>query len=200
MIYFTADQHFGHKKIIEYANRPFSSVQEMDQALVDYWNAAVLRDTDQVYVLGDFTLGGFRQAAKYFAQLRGRIFVIPGSHDQNWLQSSRFDQMALRSVGGQLVTVLSPLFTLEVSDYRLGDYDLPIVLSHYAMRVWDRSHYGSVHLYGHLHGQLAGSGRSFDVGVDAVGFAPISLDEVMTRIWIIDNYIANTFPTILRRF
>src|ERR1017187_8378616 len=54
--WFTADQHFGHKRIIELSGRPFGSVEEMNEAVVDRWNAVVAPD-DLVWVLGDFALG-----------------------------------------------------------------------------------------------------------------------------------------------
>ena len=49
------------------------------------------------------------------------------------------------------------------------------------MRVWDRSHYGSWHLFGHSHGALPGYGLSLDVGVDCTGFKPISLEQVAEK-------------------
>jgi calcineurin-like phosphoesterase family protein len=48
-IFFTADQHFGHKNIIKYCNRPFSSVEEMNKVMIDRWNEIVGKE-DTVYV------------------------------------------------------------------------------------------------------------------------------------------------------
>ena len=52
LIYFTADQHFGHANIIKHCNRPFGTVAEMDEYLLEQWNNCVGRN-DTVYILGD---------------------------------------------------------------------------------------------------------------------------------------------------
>ena len=44
-IYVTSDTHFNHKNIIEYCNRPYSSVEEMNKAIIDNWNS-VVKDED----------------------------------------------------------------------------------------------------------------------------------------------------------
>ena len=49
MIYFTSDQHFGHRNIIRFCSRPFSTVGEMDAALIWNWNKKV-EDDDTVYI------------------------------------------------------------------------------------------------------------------------------------------------------
>ena len=51
-VWFTADFHFGHNDIIRYCNRPFRSVEEMDQTILDRLNASV-KANDILYFLGD---------------------------------------------------------------------------------------------------------------------------------------------------
>ena len=53
MLYFSSDHHFFHANVIRYCNRPFGSVQEMNEALILNWNKTVTND-DIVYHLGDF--------------------------------------------------------------------------------------------------------------------------------------------------
>lgn len=154
MIFFTSDTHFGHTNIIKYCNRPFSTVAQMDRTCIDNWNARVGED-DTVYFLGDFC---FRKAPEYQAELNGNIVFIKGSHD-SWMKAPY-------------------LLPIEV---RVGNKDKTIVLCHYAMRSWEKSHYGSWHLFGHHHGKLPPYGLSFDVGVDCWDYYPVSLEEISLR-------------------
>ena len=55
-LWFTSDTHYGHTNIIKYCNRPFQSIEEMNQALADNWNDRVEAD-DKVWHLGDFAMG-----------------------------------------------------------------------------------------------------------------------------------------------
>ena len=55
MIFFTSDTHFNHKAIISYCSRPFESVEEMNDRLIDNWNQ-VVKPSDTVYHLGDFDI------------------------------------------------------------------------------------------------------------------------------------------------
>lgn len=154
MIYFTSDTHFDHANIMLYAPRPHASVDEMNEAIIQAWNDTV-KPGDVVYHLGDFA---FKRHAYFAERLAGQIILIEGSHDR----MSAKDRKAFVCVGPRH----------EVR----GEPD--IILSHYAMRVWPRSHYGTWHLYGHSHGHLPPWGKSFDVGIDAHGYAPLSMERV----------------------
>ena len=179
MLWFTADTHFGHANIICYCQRPFASAQERDAQLVERWNA-VVSPGDTVYHLGDFTLNGWDGFAAYVQRLNGRLCILPGSHDHPWL--ARFAPGAVSSLTGQPAEVLPPLVSLELPELRVGPHAQVLVLCHYALRVWDRAHYGAWHLYGHSHGTLPAWGLSLDLGVDCHDFRPINLDEVATRL------------------
>lgn len=176
-IWFTADHHFGHTNIIRYCARPFGSVGEMDTALIRNWNEFVGAE-DVVYHLGDFTLGDVGRLIAMVVNLNGRIHLLPGSHDGRWLKDFHPE---IPSRSGHFVKLLPPLVSLEFPERSTGRYPLVVVLCHYAMRVWDRAHYGAWHLYGHSHGRLPPQGRSLDVGVDCHNFYPINIDAIAER-------------------
>jgi calcineurin-like phosphoesterase family protein len=183
MIWFTADHHFGHENIIKFCNRPFQTIDEMDTVLFQRWNEKIKHD-DTVYHLGDFTLQGMDKFRMYIGRLNGSINIVPGGHDFRWLDNAR------KETSGSHISILEPLVTLELPDYSPdGKHPLVIVLCHYAMRVWDRSHYGSLHLYGHSHGNLPGIENSMDVGVDTNNFYPYSVDDVLKKLGV--SYYAN---------
>ena len=154
-LWFTADHHFGHANIIRHCNRPFASAEEMDAALTQLWNETV-GPSDLVYHLGDFTLQPLDKFKAIARQLNGQLKIVPGSHDRRWLAQFQADDPDLRTAHGHAITLLPPLVSLEIPDMREDHYPQVIVLCHYALRVWDRSHYGSWHLYGHSHGHLPG--------------------------------------------
>lgn len=178
--FFTADHHFNHANIIKYCRRPFTSVDEMDATLIQLWNETVGAD-DIVYHLGDFTLQGLTKFETTVWQLNGRLRIMPGSHDQRWLEKYQAGAPNLHTRPGHPIELLPPLVSLEIPELGNEKYPQVIVLCHYAMRVWDRSHYGAWHLYGHSHGDLPGHGLSFDVGVDCHSYRPLSLEEVAQR-------------------
>lgn len=80
MIYFTADTHFGHGNVIQYGHRPFQTAKEMDEALIQNWNRKV-SSTDDIYILGDFTLKGPQQANALLKRLQGHKYLIRENHD-----------------------------------------------------------------------------------------------------------------------
>ena len=101
--WFTADFHLGHANIIRYCGRPFPTVEEMDQAILERLNASV-KANDILYFLGDFCIGNQARILEYRRRIRcKKIFAVPGNHDKqarklkeefSWLDKSggSFDQ------------------------------------------------------------------------------------------------------------
>lgn len=78
-IYFTSDTHFGHEKAIPFCRPSFHSVEEMDELMIERWNAAVGKH-DRVYHLGDFAWST-KRAKEVRPRLNGTIRLIVGNHD-----------------------------------------------------------------------------------------------------------------------
>ena len=161
-VWFTADTHFTHTNVIKYCARPFASADEMDAHMIEAWNAVVGK-TDVVYHLGDFAISRDpRTVRRIFGQLNGQKFLTPGNHDAaatkalSWCST---DQIQFKTIAGTQV-----------------------VMSHYAMRVWPGQHHGAINLFGHSHGNLPATKNSLDVGVDAWGFAPVSIEDIRLRL------------------
>lgn len=174
MIWFVSDTHFGHANIIRYSQRPFADVKEMDTALVKNWNA-VVKPNDDVWHLGDFAFLKKDSFIELLRHLNGRINVVLGNHDgvieDNLERVTSFDPTGHEK-------------QITVQHYKELRYNgKKIVLFHYGQRVWNSSHHGSIHLYGHSHGSLPPHGLSVDVGVDCKEvtpeYRPVSVDEVL---------------------
>lgn len=190
-IFVTADHHFGHENIIRFCERPFKSVEEMDRTLIDNWNE-VIKPGNTVYHLGDFTLGGFSEARKYFRQLNGDIRVLANRwhHDKRWLPVQLPDSEMFRILSMSdsasteyhaPITILPPLVILEV-DIK-DTHPLAITLCHYPLAVWDRQHYGAWALGGYTHAPYETSEFILNIGVDCTNYYPISLGDVVTLMY-----------------
>jgi calcineurin-like phosphoesterase family protein len=178
-IWFTSDPHFNHTNIIKYCKRPFDNVEEMNEVLIDNWNMVVGKD-DLVICCGDFSLGSSKQAIGVLNRLNGHKLLIKGNHEKSVLSNTA--AINLFDAG------IYDLLEITVLDEEVSDEFQNIILCHYPMVVWDKSHRGSWQLFGHVHGMLDGDNRlspnQLDIGVDSNGFRPISYQEVKENITI----------------
>jgi calcineurin-like phosphoesterase family protein len=169
-IFFTSDHHFGHANIIRFCNRPFRDTTEVEEELVRRWNERV-GPNDEVYHLGDFALGQREQAERILDRLNGTKYLILGNHD------------SAASNCRNKFKWIKEYHELKVPDAECPNGVRRIVLFHYAMRVWRSDFRGTWHLYGHSHNNLPekDDSLSFDIGVDANDFYPLSYAEVKAR-------------------
>ena len=162
-IFFVSDTHFCHAKSITFGNRPFKDVTEMNDGLIDRWNS-VVSPRDTIYHLGDFGFNNLDDLRKIRYRLNGKIHMILGNHDYK----NKLDRC------GAWFSSMSVMKEININKQH-------IVLCHYSMRVWNRSHYNSQHLFGHSHGKLQGQGKSMDIGVDCWNWTPISFEQVQEK-------------------
>lgn len=169
MIYFTADTHFGHGNVIRYENRPFQTVEGMDEALIRNWNQKVSSE-DEVFILGDLTLKGPQSANALLEQLQGRKYLIRGNHD-GYVDRAAFHKDHF----------------LWVRDYyELAYQGRWFILCHYPLLSWNGMHRGAFQLHGHQHNFAFHNEYNrkmgvtqLDVGVDAQAMAPVSIEELL---------------------
>jgi calcineurin-like phosphoesterase family protein len=169
-IFFTSDTHFSHRNIIQYCSRPWSTVDEMDLALVERWNEKV-GEQDTIYVLGDVFFCDTERALAILDALNGVKFLILGNHDRRIRNNG--------AVLGRFSAVLPDLYATEIE----GTH---VVMCHFPLLSWDREHYGSVMLHGHSHGNVKfdATRRRLDVGVDANNYSPVEWAEIQQQLGI----------------
>ena len=153
-LFFTADLHFGHENILGFCKDTrcnCENIEEMNQLLINNWNQQV-KDDDTVYILGDFSFLKTEMTIEIIKQLNGKKHLIKGNHDK-WAKDESLIEKYFESI----------------SDYKEIYFNKKlIVLFHYPIVEWRNMHYGSWHLFGHVHGKGNYEGKCLDIGIDAL--------------------------------
>jgi calcineurin-like phosphoesterase family protein len=152
-IFFTADNHFGHKAILHFCadkRGNCQTVEEMDELMIANHNM-IVSPKDEVYFLGDFSFHKDNAITQsILKRLNGRKYLIKGNHDYWVKDKSCVDNFEW------------------IVDYKRIKIDKQsVVLFHYPIVEFDRMHYGAYHAYGHVHGNYTHPGRAIDVSIDA---------------------------------
>lgn len=171
MIWFTSDTHFGHENALRFCNRPWDSVEKMGHDMIAQINGCVTHN-DDLYVLGDFSFKlSIDEAQAVREQIVCRkVHLIPGNHDKDWSRAE---------VQGTFI-VEPPIHIIKAEGRKF-------VLCHYPILDWPGLGHGSIHLHGHIHAPAGYNKQNrnknllrYDVGVDANGYAPVSLESVLS--------------------
>lgn len=177
-VFFTSDTHFNHANILNYCSRPWSSVDEMNECLIQNWNTVVNPD-DIVYHLGDFAMGDRNKIPSILSRLNGRIILVRGNHDhKRSLEhfNEIHDRLVLDLDGYKVELVHNPGHMLQDCDF---------VLCGHVHDKWAKRNVGEVisadethdHIY--RHPEIVPRVRVYNVGVDVRGFVPRTLDEIL---------------------
>lgn len=167
-IWFSSDLHFGHKNIIQFCNRPFTTVKEMDEGLIENHNKLV-KPGDTVYWIGDiFFYPDVQEKENIVSKLNGNIILVTGNHDRQLRRVMKFAEVHHR--------------ILELDTRSWAPY-FP-TLCHYPMMSWLKSDHGTFHLHGHTHGNLPFDPkvRRLDVGVDCWDYKPVHWDTIVAKL------------------
>ncbi len=169
--WWTSDQHFGHKNIIKYCERPFATVEEMDFTMITNWNAVVGLD-DTVMCVGDFSFRDRNATQKIIESLNGTKVLILGNHDEHhtktWWKDVGFDDVMTEG-SAYLDSLLCMAEVKHVPQFE-GPYDIQI--------------HGHVHEHYKIKCYKANNRILVNVGVDQWNFTPITTDLLVEAISI----------------
>jgi calcineurin-like phosphoesterase family protein len=180
-VFFTSDLHFRHGNIIKYCKRPFETVQDQTEKLIENWNKTV-PDTATVFILGDFAFATKNQWRGFLNRMTGKKYLILGNHDRHEdIPTEMFEDVV------DLAKV-----SIKIKDHEWKTF----ILSHRPILCWEGSNDGSIMLYGHVHtctnpevdetidSELVKlmPKNSWDVGVDNNNYTPVSVHEVLEKI------------------
>lgn len=176
--YFTSDLHISHSFVSEI--RGFDSVEEHDAHIKDKWNSAV-KDSDEVYILGDLTLLNPNKVRDYVNSLNGTKYLIQGNHDQGHPMHRGHIKKVIQT--SDMFAYQSPMgsIRLEGTQVMLSHFpyygDHTVEQRYYSWRLKDM---GKFLLHGHTHSKKKHiSPHQLHVGWDAWG-EPIS-EHVITH-------------------
>ena len=181
-VWFTSDLHFWHKNICKYCDRPYESIEEMNEAIIANWNSVVKED-DVVFVLGDLGFCGIEKLRHLMSQLKGKIFLIQGNHDSDKVVDKLYEE-------GLIKDYFKLLEVTIINDEECPNQQL--TLCHFPMIDWYNKEKGAWMIHGHQH-QLpetpSCSPKHYDVGLDKNGMTPISFEQL--KINITKQYLNN---------
>jgi calcineurin-like phosphoesterase family protein len=135
-----SDTHFKHRRIIEYCDRPFHSVGEMNECLIHNWNS-ITEPHDTVYHLGDV---GFGDLSEFQGRLNGTVHLIQGNHDS----STTWNTFSFASRQQHLI--------IQCENLRILLIHYPIHTEDFARQQRPNHANWDVCLYGHVHNRRQG--------------------------------------------
>jgi calcineurin-like phosphoesterase family protein len=162
-VWFWSDQHFGHRNIIKYADRPFVDTDTMHEALIqNYLN--VVKPNDVVFWCGDIAFMQDPAINSIIGQLPGYKVHIVGNHD--------FDRSnKLKNI------VMDERHLCYALDINTGIDNFQLLLTHYPIT---RIPVNCVNVHGHLHQNVADS-WNINVSVECTNYSPINLRDIVMR-------------------
>ena len=164
MKYYISDLHLFHNRILEKFIRPFSSVEEMHEMIINNWKNKVKAD-DTVYILGDVGMYHPKEIGNILNNLPGHKILITGNHDFKNIHSGSYKKV----------------FDKITSYLEIEDNGRNVILFHYPIEDWNGKYREYYHLHGHIHNNedsLSQKERRFNVSAEVVDYTPVSLDEL----------------------
>lgn len=188
---FISDPHFGHKNIIKYCHRPFSSIEEMTEKLIENYNETVGKN-DRVLWLGDCFMGSPTFFAGVLSRLNGKKYLILGNHDD-------IGNHKLVNCGFEFV-VTKMWFSMAGRKIVANHYDAWNYRSIWDSRYEEKRHHikpesKEILFHGHTHQKSKFLLNQVHLGVDAWDMKPARREEVeeIVRNHIPEDYLSCEF-------
>jgi calcineurin-like phosphoesterase family protein len=166
--YVTSDHHFYHYNIIKYCDRPFKTIEEMNESMIRVWND-IVKKGDAVFHLGDFSMSTLFNIAEIREQLNGDIYLIRGNHDRH--SSNKY-----REIGFSDVSKYHVVDNILLSHYPA--VALPINSKREAVLKNKEHNKCDFVIHGHNHRNHEISIDHYNVAVDLHEYKPIDLELV----------------------
>lgn len=193
-IHFSSDHHILHENILNLGEgRAFYNMEHMLATIRDNWFKTVA-DGDIIYLLGDIAMGDFLKSIKFFEDLPGDKFFVPGNHDKNFSQNSKSHIERFTPLYEEVGFTILPENTYIMVPVSWGEQK--VLLSHFPYSedylIGRRDKYSKnrpineglplVHGHSHSRERFSDNPLEFHIGVDANNFTPVPLDEII--VWL----------------
>ena len=175
-----SDTHFHHANILNFVDsntglkvRPeFSSVDEMDEVMIERWNSVVNKG-DKVYHLGDVFIGDKDKFKKLWPKLNGTKNLIVGNHDDiKFLTSGGFFK--------------SVYLERKFRDMKLHLSHIPLHQTQHETGAPGSGNF-LVNVHGHIHQNPSPAGRYINMSVEVINYTPVDIEEVAERAKLLLN-------------
>lgn len=159
-VYFIGDLHLGHDNIINFCRHQFESIQHHDETIVEIWNS-IVKPKDVVYVMGDLAFR--REKIKYARYLNGNKHIILGNHDDM-----------------PIMDYIEAGFSRIEGAFKYKEF----ILTHVPVHPSCLEFGWKYNIHGHIHdpSKNIDDPRYFNVCADMNNLAPISLEEIRSKI------------------
>lgn len=182
--WFTSDTHFCHANIINLSHRPFKTVEEMNETLIENWNNAV-RPGDIVWHLGDVGMGPLLRFKHLVARLNGHKHLISGNHDEVWSGHRKAHRVQREWL--EVFDTIQPFARLKLAgqDVLMSHFPYRGGGNHTATERYSDYQFpnnGMWLIHGHVHNLWGQRNRQLNVGVDVCDYRPLIIDEIVSII------------------
>lgn len=198
--YYISDLHHGHLNCLSFDSRPFKTLDEMHETILNNINSKCKR-SDHLYLLGDILWRVNDDSIAWVSKINPSMHLVVGNHER--IDDSRYKRLFV-----------------EICDYKevtdnIKGKNYGVVLSHYPIMFWNKmrqfNNDGSLKtknynilLYGHTHNtqeeqlyqqflkyvndNYGYGSMAFNVGCMHWNYTPVTLEEILNaRVWNVDG-------------